>query len=460
MQATVAGTIRFQARDCPPKVLERLHRDLSFPNPEYVSRRRMGRYLGATPETIDCLLEQADGTVELPRGAAGLLRRRLSEAGNRVEFVDHRVSLGSLGLSTDVELRPYQAQAVHDMRRGVQGYVVMPCGAGKTVAGAAAIGAIDQPSLVIVHTHDLLEQWREKAKAILGVEAGVIAEGSCKLEPVTVATVQSLVRMRAEELEAIGARFGCVVVDEAHHAPASTFQVVLAALPARYRFGLTATPEREDGLTPLLNLTLGERLFSIGYAELVQAGYLQAPEVRYVYSSFDFPYDGPEDHTRCMSALISDAARNDLIADLAAREANDGHTVLVLSGRVQHCRRLARLIGERGVVAKVLVGDVNKTDRQSILTELRDGGLRVAVASTLADEGLDVPRLDRIILAFPGRTRGRTTQRLGRLMRPHPGKGRPVLFDVVDSAVPPLLRQYRERRRLYTRLLAGGGVQA
>jgi superfamily II DNA or RNA helicase len=77
----------------------------------------------------------------------------------------------------------------------------------------------------------------------------------------------------------------------------------------------------------------------------------------------------------------------------------------------------------------------------------------VLVASTLADEGLDIPRLERIVLAYPGRTRGRTTQRLGRLMRPHPGKSQPVLFDIVDANVPVLFRQFRERRRLYAELL-------
>jgi superfamily II DNA or RNA helicase len=155
-----------------------------------------------------------------------------------------------------------------------------------------------------------------------------------------------------------------------------------------------------------------------------------------------------------MAALVENAERNDLVADLAAREASGGHSVLVLSGRVDHCRRLAHLIGQRGVRAEVLVGAVKKTDRRRILEDLRAGRLRVVVASTLADEGLDVPRLDRIVLAFPGRTRGRTAQRIGRLMRPHPDKRGAVLFDLVDAAVPPLLRQFHARRRIYGRVAA------
>ncbi len=455
MLARVAGTIALRKEECPPKVLERLRRDLSFPNPEYVSRRRMGRYVGATPERIECLAEHADGWVELPRGAVGLLRRRAAKAGVEVRFEDHRRVLDPVDLRAEIELRPYQRDAVGRMVRGIQGTVVMPCGGGKTATGTAAIAEIGQPALVIVHTHDLLEQWRESVSRILDTTAGVVANGASEPAPITIATVQTVVRLAPRELAELGARFGCVIVDEAHHAPASTFQTVLAHMPARFRFGLTATPEREDGLTPLLDFTIGPRLFEIGYQELVAGGFLQAPEIRPVYTGFSFDYAGPEDHHRCLGALVRDPARNAMVADLAVGEAKAGHTVLVLSGRVGHCRRLAELVRERGVSAEVLVGAVKKADRRDILDRFRRGEVPVVVASTLADEGLDVPRLDRIVLAFPGRTKGRTAQRLGRLMRPHPDKQGAVLFDVVDAAVGPLLRQFRERRRLYRQLTGG-----
>ena len=455
MRARVAGIIDFPSQDCPPKVLERLRLDLSFPNPEHLARRRMRRYTGGTPEHIECLVETCDGRVEIPRGAVGLLRRRAANAGLDLSFDDQRRVLPPVELQADIELRPYQAEAVRNMVRGVQGTVVMPPGAGKTATGTAAIATLGQPTLVIVHTHDLVEQWRQSIDRFLSVETGLVSDGEYRLAPITVATVQTLVRMVPTELAELSARFGCIIVDEAHHAPASTFRVVLSALAARYRFGLTATPEREDGLSSLLDLTLGERLFEIGYPELVAAGYLEAPEVRPIYSSFDFDYGGPDDLHACMDALVNDPKRNALVSNLVAREAQAGHTVLVLSGRVAHCRTLARMIQDRGAQAEVLVGAVKKPQRKDILDRFRSGELPVVVASTLADEGLDVPRMDRVILAFPGRAKGRTAQRLGRLMRPHPEKRGAVLFDIIDPAVAPLLNQFRERNRLYRRLAAG-----
>jgi len=447
MRAIVAGTITFPSTACPPKVLECLKRELSFPNPIYLSCRRMGRRVKGIPERIECLVERDDGWVELPRGAVLLLRKRLQEGGLSVEFEDRRCSHPAVGLRAKVELRPYQVNVIERMRSGVQGFVVLPCGGGKSIIGTAALAVLDQPTLILVHTLDLLQQWHNTITLIYGFEPGVVTEGCCAPSAITLATVQSLVRLPPVKLDTLAARFGCVLVDEAQHTPASTFQQVLSRLPAKYRFGLTATPYREDGLTPLLSFTLGELLWETTTAQLVAQGFLQIPAVRPIFT--DFSSDS-QDYHACMKELIEDPERNELIAGLATREAREGHSVLVLSGRVKHCRKLVRMIRE--VPCEVLVGDVKKLDRQKILNNLRSGMLRVVVASTLADEGLDIPRLDRIILAYPGRTRGRTAQRLGRLMRPHPDKQEAILYDLVDLSVPSLARQYQERRRIYRQL--------
>jgi superfamily II DNA or RNA helicase len=154
-----------------------------------------------------------------------------------------------------------------------------------------------------------------------------------------------------------------------------------------------------------------------------------------------------------LAALAEDEARNALIADRVAAQAISGHTCLVLSGRVDHCELLAAAIVERGVEAAVLTGRVGRKRRASLLDGARAGKVPVLVATSLADEGLDLPRLSRVFLAFPSRARGRTAQRLGRLMRPHPEKPDAVLFDFVDRKVPVLRRQHLERRKLYAEVL-------
>jgi superfamily II DNA or RNA helicase len=150
--------------------------------------------------------------------------------------------------------------------------------------------------------------------------------------------------------------------------------------------------------------------------------------------------------------LVDDKARNALIVSLAAQEANKGLTVLILSGRVDHCVTLAKSLQAAGVTAEALTGKVAKTKRTDILDRFKSGKLSVVCATSLADEGLDVSRLERLILATPARAEGRTIQRLGRLMRPHPGKAPPILYDLIDNA-PMALRQQSARRRAYRKVL-------
>ena len=161
-----------------------------------------------------------------------------------------------------------------------QGLVVIPTGGGKTVIAVAALARIGQPTLIIVHTRDLLEQWVATIKRDLNVDPGIIAQGQAQPGGITVATVQTLMRMDQEQFTELTRQFGCVMVDEAHHTPSFTFQQVVNAIPAKYRYGFTATPERPDGLTPLLAYTFGPTLVSVAHEQLVDEGYLEKPIVR------------------------------------------------------------------------------------------------------------------------------------------------------------------------------------
>ena len=244
-----------------------------------------------------------------------------------------------------------------------------------------------------------------------------------------------------------------ILVHNCHHTPASTFRELVDRCPAKYRFGLTATPEREDGLSALLELFLGPPVAEVTHEELVAAGVLKLPEIRTVETSFAFPYASAEDYARMLDTLVRDDARNTLVADLVTTEASNGKLCLVLSGRVDHCETLCGMLRARGVQAELLTGSVKKDRRTELLAAARAGQVPVLVATTLADEGLDLPRLSRVFLAYPGRARGRTVQRLGRLMRPHAEKTDAALFDFVDRKVPLLRRHHLERRKLYAEVL-------
>ena len=430
--------------------------------------RRFNKFIGDLDEEL-CLLEEDGAEVRLPRGAIHDLRRLASLDGIEIDCDDRR-ALPARPISElpDVGLRDYQERAVGKLERITQGTVVIPCGGGKTRVGIGAVRRLRTPALVLVHTLDLAEQWRREIRSLLGIEAGVVGGGEDEPRPITVGVIQTLVRWEPARLDAFLGTFGLVILDEAHHVAASTFRDVLGRCPARFRLGLTATPEREDGLTPLLGLYLGRPLEVVRHEELVAAGVLTLPEIQVVETGFAYPYLSADDYAPMMSALVADDARNDQVVSQVAAEALAGHTCLVLSGRVGHCRALAAGLRERGVEAAALTGRVPKDRRRDLLERARCGDLAVLVATSLADEGLDLPRLSRVFLAYPSRARGRTVQRLGRLMRPHADKDRAVLVDFVDRKVPILRRQHLDRRRLHAEILgipasqlgAGGRVSS
>lgn len=448
-RAVVDSVIRIEETALAPKSLALLERALTFLNPEYVKRSRLGLWCGATPEELNLFERTGPGELVIPRGAVRALRDAARAMGDDVSFEDRRAVHEPLDLRFDLELRDYQDAAARALTRHTQGFAVLPCGAGKTVIGAAAIARCCQPALVLVHTYDLLDQWRGTLRAALGVEPGVISEGRSEPSPITVGMVQTLAGLAPSALADLGRRFGVVIIDEAHHSPATSFRQILAAMPARYRFGLTATPERADGLTPLLGFCLGPQVFSIDHEMLVEAGHLLIPEVKAVRTG---TRPEAETYAQLVTALACDDVRNRLVVELVEVAVFEGHSTLVLSGRVEHCEDLAALLRAADVEAAALTGKVARAHRGEVLERFRAGDLKVVCATSLADEGLDVSCLERVVLATPTRAEGRAIQRLGRLMRPHPGKGKPVLVDLVDDH-PIALRQYAARRRAYRKVL-------
>ena len=151
------------------------------------------------------------------------------------------------------------------------------------------------------------------------------------------------------------------------------------------------------------------------------------------------------------AALAADDGRNALILSEAERLMAQGRRVLILARLVAHCRSLAAELDAAGWPARALVGEASSRERLEILEEFAGAGGRAVVATTVADEGLDVPEIDAVILAAPSRNVGTVQQRIGRACRPLPGKRKPVVVDVCDS-FGPYRRAGSARWGLYRRL--------
>jgi superfamily II DNA or RNA helicase len=349
-------------------------------------------------------------------------------------------------------LMEHQRHAVYQLARHYSGVVVAPCGGGKTQIGIGLHEVLgeDKPTLVVVHTQDLATQWAGRLKQCVptgnvfygfGAERFRVALESARQvkHSLLVATVQTLVEWGPALRSAA---FATIIVDEAHHTPAKTFRKVLEDITADRIYGLTATPQRDDGWTPAMYAWLGPTRYEVTADYLCRIGLTVSPKVMEVRTPF---FSASGDFSAIVEALCGLEDRNRLIAHMVAKHGD--FPQLVLTSRVDHAEALARLIPD----AVAVVGKSKK--REQVFADVRAGLVKVLVATQLADEGLDLPSLTAVHMTAPSRAAGRVIQRAGRVMRSAPGKARPVVYDYVDD-MGLLVSQWRSRMSAYNRYLS------
>lgn len=462
VHAIVDGAIRISP-DVEPKFHSRLVRAFSFGNPEFYRLMTMDRNMNFSdiPERIEAAIDDREGWLTIPRGGSKLVRSTIEEKGWRVKWIDRRTKGTSIEIPKRhdeepgaIKPRPYQLEALDEITRRTQGLIVVGCGGGKTTIGVLAIEKLARTAVILVHTGDLLDQWVETLRDRLGIEAGVIADGKCKPGAVTVGMIQTLAK-RLDDPEVLNVLDGAgvVILDEAHHAPAVSFRSVLDRCPAYHRIGLTATPKREDGMTRILDWSFGDRLIERPSKWLLREGYLMRPSLEVIETDFTFESKTKDKFKRSIeiaAKLETYEPRLHMAASIAAANVKDGQRVLVLANRKAYAYALGRLVWEYGGEAYTITGETAKKARKDLITKFRAGNVPCLVATSLANEGLDAPKLSRIIFAWPEKSQGGTDQKTGRLMRI--AQKVPVLIDLVDNRVPELLRRYESRARVYRQL--------
>ncbi len=356
--------------------------------------------------------------------------------------------------ATTFQPRDYQVEAAHKAVIAGNGIIVAGTGTGKTVIGLMLAHALNVPTLFIVHTSTLLEQTRDRVRQFLGIEPGVIGGGAWDVKPFTVAMVQTLAERPTQVETELAPYFGCVILDEAHHCPAETFARVIQRFPARYRFGLTATPDRADGLGPMLEALIGPIVYRLAGTSLplkwsmIDTGFvMEALPTRRVPRGQE-----PDlDFTALVTKLCDSDERTGFIADniwFRHRGAS-----LVLTDRVEHVKVLASELCRRGLAAVAMTGATSKADRDHIIAGIGNGKYSVLVSTPgLVGEGFDCPRLDTLFNCTMTKAATKVEQMVGRVTRPYAGKVFGMVFDFVDCDIGPCMNFYRCRARVYKRL--------
>jgi DNA excision repair protein ERCC-3 len=335
----------------------------------------------------------------------------------------------------DWSLRAYQIEAAESFWHGGSGVVVLPCGAGKTLVGAAAMAHAQATTLILVTSTVAARQWKDELVRRTSLTENEIGEysGSRKeIRPVTIATYQVMIARRKgayRHLELLDARdWGLIIYDEVHLLPAPIFRMT-ANLQARRRLGLTATLIREDGREADVFSLIGPKRFDAPWRDIESQGWI-APadcvEVRVTLPEAErFAYATAEPDTRYRLAASTDT-KTSVVRRLI--ELHRGEPTLVIGQYLDQLEELAELLE-----APVITGQTGVNERQRLYESFRTGELSLLVVSKVANFSIDLPEAS-VAIQVSGTfgSRQEEAQRLGRVLRPK-SDGRSARFYAVVS---------------------------
>ncbi len=412
--------------------------------------------------------------ISTPRGFLKPLQEGIIALGHQ-PVLDNEIFYEDMHLfgTCKYPMRPHQEEAIRAILSSKEGVIVAPPAAGKTVLALEAIRRAGQRSLVIVDKLNLIDQWVERSREFLGVTPNVIASsvgGWINIEVcnwLTIGMQQTLFK-----IPNLYNNYGFVVLDECHHVSADTYLEVFEKFPALYRIGLSATPYRDDGLELISKLVIGPVIYEIDALELQKRKHILKPEIIRVRTTFSHDFWSTHNVTKEMicdkpgcpkngkahshrnnyqvvtKSLIEDGYRNTVIATHVNRYRDKCN--MIVSDRLDHLRDIRNILIKLGFPEErthMFTGNENSQERAEVVRKAAYGSC--AIFSTIAKEALDIPRLDRLHLAWPVKKDHILEQQIGRITRTHPDKSEALVLDYVDEGCSVLANQARERFNYY-----------
>ena len=354
------------------------------------------------------------------------------------------------GRAEEWHLRPYQEEAVQTFMRGESGVVVLPCGAGKTIVGAATMAQVSTTTLILVTNSVSAKQWKAellRRTSLTEDEIGEYSGAVKEIRPITIATYQVLTTRRKGSylhLELLDARdWGLVIYDEVHLLPAPVFRLT-AGLQARRRLGLTATLVREDGREDEVFSLIGPKQFEVPWKEIEAAGYIATAHCEEVRVRLDrstrVAYASAEGEDRYRLAATSDV-KLPVVRRLV--EDHRDQQVLVIGQYLDQLEELGEELN-----APVLTGKTGEAERERLYEAFRTGQIKVLVVSKVANFSVDLPEAS-VAIQVSGSfgSRQEEAQRLGRILRPKENRQAASFYTVV--AAETVDEQFAAHRRRF-----------
>lgn len=505
IKAKIAGEIELNISDVPSMVLEQIKGALTFPNEEREKRAAEDIFgWWDLPETIPFWrVEQrrgGDHVLLIPRGFASPLVSMVGSQGYNLEWDDQRVLVPSApGYFKPFVLRDYQLEAVIAMMQHQQGFYECPAGGGKTVTVLGMLAWLQQRALIIVDKAGLLEQWRVRAHEFYGFplierkleDGGVVFEAPLEGEQcvgkigddvweergLTIALRQTLWSREWETKATKWFRtWGFVGFDEGHHLGAETLGELSRRVESKFMLAFSATPSKSYTHGLVVHALVGPVVHKTERKVLYERGILMQPRIEQIRTGFETSFwpthkakdqgDGTwkcqvegckktvkhghrNNYASALKKLVEDPLRNGMIASKIVSER--GHVHLVPSRQLKHLTLIRKACEDAGWDGPIymLRGEENARGESQIIAQAIDKDDEAIIFSTVADEGLDIPPIDRIHIVFPMKQELGTIQLVGRGERTAPSKEDSIVYDYVDAS-EPFSSQAGERWRTYS----------
>ncbi|WP_312753651.1 TOTE conflict system archaeo-eukaryotic primase domain-containing protein [Rummeliibacillus suwonensis] len=462
----LGNTISFNRKELSGEEQARLKTLSTFHNPEFYKKLKKRLPTKDIPRLIS-LAEFDEKRMEIPRGLLAEVKQEYPNAIIDDErTIGHRIEATFTG-----KLYPSQQLALNELKNHEIGILMADTGFGKTVLSAKLIADLGVSTLVLVNNKNLAQQWIDSLSNFLDIQSEPFEEftktGRKKKKSkigkifggkdsrsgnIDIALFQSL--SKRDGLSELLSDYGLVIVDEAHHVAAFTFENVLKQAKSKYIYGLTATPKREDGLENIEFLRMGpirhkaEKEIPLHidqklYMRFTSLGeHNSLVEQNRIHENYEL--------------MIQSQDRNEQIVNDVVEAVKDNRHLIVLTRQIEHIDKLTELLEACGLTECLYVLNSSKKAKELKieLEKLKADNSPFVLLTTgsYAGEGFDLPMLDTLVLAMPYSGKTSMQQFLGRLLRNLDEKDELRVYDYVDYAIPMIYRMYQKRMLSYKKL--------
>ncbi len=454
----------------------RIRRMAAISNPIFYKNQAIGTSNYDTPRWIYLGKDHLSGYIQIPRGLQDELLEKAKQADIDCEIEDEHQQGRNINVDFIGELRPEQDMALKELIKYDNGILHAATAFGKTVVSSAIIAQKKVNTLIILEASALIEQWKEALGRFLNIDEELptyeTKTGRVRKRKSLIGTLQGAhdsmtgiidIAMAGSlckkgEYHNLLNEYGLVLVDECHHSASETIANVLKEVKAKYVYGVTATPQRGDGLEKINYMLIGPIRYSYtakekakdqGIQHLVYPRFTRTVSPRGVITGKMHPNEAYE-------IIHNNDMRDEQIIEDVKNCVSIGRTPVVLSRYKDHAEKLFERLKSYADYVFIMTGNNSKKEHRKILDQMRqvnnDESMILVATGSLVGEGFDFPRLDTLFMATPVSFRGVVEQYAGRLNRDYAGKENVIIYDYVDNHIPMFDNMYIKRLKAYKQI--------